>query len=60
MYHGTEDRIVPSGGSIEFFYSLLVEDKELHLLDGGYHEPHNDLDKDKVFSLIDNWLVKHI
>ncbi len=60
LYHGKDDRIVPSGGSVDFYKALSVKDKEFHLLDGGFHEPHNDIDKDKVFSIIDKWIRIHI
>ena len=60
MYHGAADKIVPSNGSEEFYNSLTIEDKEFHLLKNVYHEPHNDFDKEKVFSIINNWITKHI
>jgi alpha-beta hydrolase superfamily lysophospholipase len=31
---------------------------ELHLLEGRYHEPFNDLGDEEVFALIAEWLQK--
>ncbi len=60
IYHGKEDCIVPPQGSREFYEAMTTEDRELHLFDGGYHEPHNDIDKDKVFIIINEWIKNHI
>jgi alpha-beta hydrolase superfamily lysophospholipase len=59
ILHGREDRIVSPHGSQLLFDAVPIADKELHLYDQGFHEPHNDLDHEKVFADVEAWLRKH-
>ena len=52
---GTGDRLIDSAGSEEL-HRTAPKQSELHLLPGGYHEPFNDLGREQVFDLIEEWL----
>ncbi len=61
LYHGDADKITDYKGSTYFYDSLDNKSKVyFHILKGGYHEPHNDIDKQKVFNLIDTFIEKNI
>jgi acylglycerol lipase len=54
---GTADALIDPEGSRALHAKAPVQ-SELHLLEGRYHEPFNDLDSDEVFRLIAGWLDK--
>jgi len=56
ILHGDADRLVRCEGSRELFALLPGPDKTLEIFPGGYHELHNDLDREKFFSVIADWL----
>jgi len=56
LFHGTMDRVVRPEGSFEILKQLPGPEPVLHFLPGGYHEPHNDLDKETYFTLLHQWL----
>lgn len=60
ILHGGGDRIVSPRGSQLFFDALPIADKELHIYEQGYHEPHNDIEREKVFADVGTWLKKHV
>ena len=60
IVHGDADRLVPASGSRQFFDHIGSEDKEFHLYAGGFHESHNDIEKETVLKDIENWLFKHL
>jgi alpha-beta hydrolase superfamily lysophospholipase len=60
IIHGDTDRLVPVSGSRQFFDHIGSEDKEFHLYAGGFHESHNDIEKETVLKDIENWLFKHL
>ena len=60
IVHGGDDRIAPPGFSREFFEKLTLADKERLEVPGGFHEPHNDLDKAAVFADVERWLQRHL
>ncbi|WNG22666.1 lysophospholipase [Cystobacter fuscus] len=60
MLHGAEDRINTVEGSRRFFDAVKLTDKKLHLVPGGYHEPHNDPGKEQVFELVEEFLSAHL
>ncbi len=58
VYHGNQDQII----SFETT-SLAVEKSnqiQFQELDGVFHEPHNDEEKEEVFGLIDAWISKNL
>jgi alpha-beta hydrolase superfamily lysophospholipase len=60
IYHGLSDRIVPPEGTKIFYNAIRQPDKELRLFEGGYHETHNDLQKEWLFEIIHTWIKKHL
>ncbi|MEP1097464.1 MAG: lysophospholipase [Cyclobacteriaceae bacterium] len=55
-YHGDSDQIISFSAT-----KAAVEKSErieFHSLGGVFHEPHNDLEKQKVLSLLDSWISK--
>ncbi|MEL7145428.1 MAG: alpha/beta hydrolase, partial [Bacteroidota bacterium] len=59
LYHGTADEVISIEGSKQF-----AENSNNHLvfeqLEGVYHEPHNDISKEKVLSRIIEWVLQHL
>ncbi|GAA4271856.1 alpha/beta hydrolase [Aquimarina gracilis] len=58
LLHGTDDQIIDYKGSQEF--SENTNQAKLILVDGGYHELHKDLEKDKVIRTITKWILKKL
>lgn len=59
IVHGTADQIILLEGSYEILRNLGAQDKTLQIFPGGYHELHNDLDKELYFSNLITWLNAH-
>ncbi|MFY0601855.1 MAG: lysophospholipase [Cyclobacteriaceae bacterium] len=57
VYHGSADQIIDHKTTQAFAASNEL--LEWHLLDGVFHEPHNDLEKDSVLTLISNWISEN-
>ncbi len=58
LLHGSEDAVTSPEGSREF--AEKSEMVEFRLLDGGYHELHNETFKEEVFTVILNWIEKRL
>jgi alpha-beta hydrolase superfamily lysophospholipase len=58
LLHGSDDLICSPEGSKEFASKTKMA--QLKVWDGGYHELHNELFKDKVFSYIISWINTEI
>src|SRR5205085_4911693 len=56
ILHGTADKATRPSGSQTFHDQAKSADKTLILYDGYYHDPLNDIGKDKVFADIAGWL----
>jgi len=54
---GTDDRLIDPVGSRELNAKAPLM-SELHLLQGRYHEPFNDVGSDEAFAMIAEWLRK--
>jgi alpha-beta hydrolase superfamily lysophospholipase len=54
---GTADRLIDPIGSREL-NARAPAMSELHMLEGRYHEPFNDLGSDEAFAMIAQWLRK--
>ncbi len=54
--HGTDDRIIDPGGTEEFYKRTSVPGSVLKLYAGSYHEPFNDLDRERVFTDLATWV----
>lgn len=59
LIHGTDDKLVSPEGTREFA-GRLKNNVTLKLLDGVYHETHNDLGKEAVFAAITDWLQAQV
>ena len=60
VLHGEADKINSAEGSRELFEKASSTDKKLIIYPGGYHEPHNDLDREQVASDVIGWLQAHL
>lgn len=60
VLHGTDDRICKMEGSFDMVRRVNSHDRTLHILPGGYHEPHNDIDKEEYFRIVTHWLARRI
>ncbi len=60
ILHGEADKLAPLEGSQRFIERVPFTDKTLRVYPGGFHEPHNDLQKDQVFADIIQWLEAHL
>lgn len=60
IVHGESDHLVPLQGSQEFFDNLTISDKEIRIYKGGFHETHNDIDKQTFLTDIEQWIGKHL
>lgn len=56
VYHGNEDQIISFHATKET--AEKSDQIEFHELDGVYHEPHNDEEKEDVLKLISDWISK--
>ena len=57
IIHGGADRVNSAEGSKELFKRASSTDKDIRIYPGGFHEPHNDLDKEAVMSDVIEWLT---
>ncbi len=55
LFHGTEDQLTGYQGSKEFA-SKAQGNIHFETFEGGYHETHNDIDKERLFSLFITWM----
>ena len=60
ILHGADDELVPPEGSQRFYDTVPIEDKQRIEYPGTRHEPHNDLDREKVLDDLQGWLEKHL
>jgi alpha-beta hydrolase superfamily lysophospholipase len=56
MLHGANDRLAAPQGSVRFFAASGSADKELHIVPGGFHEPHNDSGRDAIIARVADWM----
>lgn len=60
ILHGTADKATVPAGSQFFYDTAGSKDKTLKLYDGYFHDPLNDLGKEKVMEDIKSWLQKRM
>ncbi len=60
ILHGSDDTIINLEGSFEILRLLESQDKSLHVLPGGYHEPHNDLNAKDFYHHLELWIENHL
>lgn len=56
LIHGAKDRLLNPADSHAFFDKVRLEDKTFLEMPEGFHEPHNDLDKDVVLKRVGDWI----
>jgi len=56
VVYGEKDRLVPPEGTERFYNNMHASDRSLYVVPEGFHEPHNDLDKDAVLAEIGAWI----
>ena len=59
LMHGTGDQITDHKASV-VFAAKTSEFSSLKLFENGYHELHNDLEKDLFIETLTNWILKKI
>jgi alpha-beta hydrolase superfamily lysophospholipase len=60
ILHGEKDRLINPADSRRFYNNVPIEDKTYLELKDGYHEPHNDLEKEFVIQRIGDWIEAHL
>ncbi len=60
LAHGSMDQIIRLEGSFELLNCYGSRDRTMHIIPGGYHEPHNDYDKEIYFAALEMWLRNHL
>lgn len=58
LLHGTGDRITNHKATKQFAANTSMA--KLHLIDDGYHELHNDVEREHTLQLITNWLKEQL
>lgn len=58
--HGSEDPLNLVSGVRTFFEQIPHEDKQLLVYEGSLHEPHNDLEHERVARDLIAWLENHL
>ncbi|MCX6334506.1 MAG: lysophospholipase [Bacteroidia bacterium] len=58
LMHGSDDLLCSPDGSREFASKTKLA--ELKIWEGGYHELHNELFRDKVFEYLKTWINKMV
>ena len=54
LVHGSSDNIIDPNGTQDFHENS--QNTVFELIQGGYHELHNDLCREEFFNIIENWL----
>jgi len=60
LLHGDADRLVNVQASRDFYAAVPHDQKTLIIYEGGYHEPHNDIEHERVVQDIAAWLEKQL
>lgn len=60
LMHAEDDKICDPEGTKEFYRNCASQDKTLKTYPGFYHELFNEVDKERVFKDIKDWLNKHV
>lgn len=60
LIQGQLDRICRPSDSHRFYERVTFRDKEHIEYPGGFHEPHNDVEHERVMADVERWLVRHL
>ncbi len=55
LIHGDADTITDPNGTREFYEKVVSAEKDLIIYQGGYHENHNDIHRERVMADIGQW-----
>lgn len=58
--HGTADTFTEPEGSRRFIDTIASRDKSLYLVEGGYHELLNDIERDETLRVLITWLARRL
>jgi len=58
--HGTADKITSYEASKQFIEKVGSANKTLKSLEGWYHEPHNEPEKEEYIKMVLGWVLDHI
>jgi acylglycerol lipase len=59
LMHGGDDEVCDPNGTEQFFQNILIQDKELKIYEGLYHEIFNEKERAQVFRDMEVWIEKH-
>ena len=57
ILHGTADKAAKPSGSQHFFESVGSQQKTLKLYEGGFHDPLNDIERERVLRDVKEWIA---
>jgi len=60
VVHGKEDVVNVPENSLELFNLISSKEKKIHLLEGGFHQPHLDTHANDVHNLIHSYLITRL
>lgn len=60
VIHGGADPLNSVTGARDFFNQVRFPDKQMIVYEGSYHEPHNDLEHERVVSDLRLWIEGHM
>lgn len=60
LMHAGDDRICDPKATREFFKEIPIEDKQLKIYKGCYHELFNEPERETVFKDMEDWIEKHL
>jgi len=60
IFHGTADRLTDPEASRSFYEKVPSTNKRYIAYDGGYHEGHNDIHRERIVSDIALWIEEQI
>ena len=58
LLHGTDDRLIDHKATVQF--DKHAPQTTLHLFDSGYHELHNDLERETAMKTITDWTTNRL
>ncbi|CAG9321290.1 unnamed protein product [Blepharisma stoltei] len=56
FFHGNKDALTCCSATQKVYENCGSEDKTMVVLEGEYHEPHHDLDRDEFLNKISDWV----
>jgi len=60
LLHAGDDQLTDPDGSRDLFPLISSKNKELKVYEGLYHEIFNEIEKEKVFADVENWLMREV